>query len=471
MQIASTPPTPVQTLTSGASLSPDVAANFMQVLQSVPAGSKDVLHDVEMEMPAGANDTADDVEFDEHGIPVDPEEPESTVRIEAYPARNPEDDAKKNSDRNIPSLALKTGLPRTVPETSIRRSSIEGMKQVQQSVTGLSSAPEGLQRVGGEGGRVDVPKEQMARKNGVPKSSSDPLSSEAVSAGTKMAKPPIDSSLAGLKNGILAASAPPTPSVKIGSSEVAQKRSIPDRMSSAAGGVIHQLQQATEPLLVPLTVQPTPKPELTMRDAKLDRVSVEIVSPTFAGISIKEAPHAGQYTGSVSLAFPSGELISNAPIDLEIPGLGPALDARASNLPPAALTSSQSHPPQSFTPATAHQVAMAVHKNQDGVTELVLNPEELGRVRLAMNSQDGVMAVTITTERPDTQDLIRRHIDMLAQEMRALGYESVGFTFEGQSDDPKGGQSNDGQAHEQDAQLAGTQTPLVMTSSGLDLRL
>jgi flagellar hook-length control protein FliK len=95
------------------------------------------------------------------------------------------------------------------------------------------------------------------------------------------------------------------------------------------------------------------------------------------------------------------------------------------------------HPPDvckptpTFTPATAQQLAIAVHKTQDGVTSLVLNPEELGRVRLAITTQDEIMAFTITTERAETQDLMRRHIDMLAQEMKELGYQNVGFSFEG----------------------------------------
>ena len=88
-------------------------------------------------------------------------------------------------------------------------------------------------------------------------------------------------------------------------------------------------------------------------------------------------------------------------------------------------------PTSTFTPATAQQLAIAVHKTQDGVTSLVLNPEELGRVRLAITTQDEIMAVTITTERAETQDLMRRHIDMLAQEMKELGYQNVGFSFEG----------------------------------------
>jgi hypothetical protein len=116
------------------------------------------------------------------------------------------------------------------------------------------------------------------------------------------------------------------------------------------------------------------------------------------------------------------------------------------------------------------QVAVAVHKSQGGVTELILNPEELGRVRLAISTIDGTMAVTITTERAETQDLMRRHIETLAQEMRALGYDSVGFAFEGQGG---GNQDQTGHEHpvEQDAMPTDSLTPSVAAQSGLDLRL
>ena len=129
------------------------------------------------------------------------------------------------------------------------------------------------------------------------------------------------------------------------------------------------------------------------------------------------------------------------------------------------------NPSQTFTPATAQQLAVAVHKTQDGVTSLVLNPEELGRVRLAITTQDGIMAVTITTERAETQDLMRRHIDMLAQEMRELGYENVGFSFEGRGGGDHESQTTPERIIEQELLLVDAPLAATATQSGLDLRL
>ncbi len=83
----------------------------------------------------------------------------------------------------------------------------------------------------------------------------------------------------------------------------------------------------------------------------------------------------------------------------------------------------------------ASQVAdMAVKADPRG-TEIRLDPEELGRLRLALRVDGQSIQVMIAAERPETSDLIRRHIDLLAQEFRQLGYRDVSFTFAGSQGD------------------------------------
>lgn len=77
----------------------------------------------------------------------------------------------------------------------------------------------------------------------------------------------------------------------------------------------------------------------------------------------------------------------------------------------------------------AYQLADAVARGTDRPVDLTLNPQELGRVRLSLTMADGAIAMTIIAERPETLDLMRRHIDQLAQEFRDLGYGNIQFSF------------------------------------------
>lgn len=75
------------------------------------------------------------------------------------------------------------------------------------------------------------------------------------------------------------------------------------------------------------------------------------------------------------------------------------------------------------------QLVEAVRHGPGGSTDVALNPEELGRVRLSLMTQDGVLHVTVLAERPETHDLLRRNIGLLQSDFRALGYTDVAFDF------------------------------------------
>ena len=114
---------------------------------------------------------------------------------------------------------------------------------------------------------------------------------------------------------------------------------------------------------------------------------------------------------------------------------------------PDTFTSFSSHPLRDLAPHGAHsavghaygrpelarhvalQVAKATSAHPDGQVELRLNPEELGRVRITMKAGDGTMVVSINAERGETLDLMRRHINLLAEEFQDLGYRDLQFDF------------------------------------------
>ena len=119
----------------------------------------------------------------------------------------------------------------------------------------------------------------------------------------------------------------------------------------------------------------------------------------------------------------------------------------------------------------AEQIVVSVAKDDSGTTEIALDPEELGRVRLHMTVTDQTVQIVIAAERPETSDLMRRHLDVLQQEFRSLGFQSVdlGFADDGGRNTPKETPKPTHIAVEIPPEDAPPQLQLV--SSGVDIRL
>lgn len=75
------------------------------------------------------------------------------------------------------------------------------------------------------------------------------------------------------------------------------------------------------------------------------------------------------------------------------------------------------------------QIVDAIRQTRDGTVEVSLSPEELGRVRLVIQGSDTGVQVSLQTERPETLDLLRRHIGQLHADLASLGYKDIGFNF------------------------------------------
>jgi len=126
----------------------------------------------------------------------------------------------------------------------------------------------------------------------------------------------------------------------------------------------------------------------------------------------------------------------------------------------------------------ARQLADVARQMPERPVELTLNPHELGRVRLTFTLTDGGINVAVLAERGDTMDLMRRHIETLAQEFRDMGYADVGFQFSQHGRDNTGSYNPDAQPRH-----TAEHTPMheienipparvsLEPSAGLDLRL
>ncbi|WP_457647688.1 flagellar hook-length control protein FliK [Profundibacter sp.] len=157
-----------------------------------------------------------------------------------------------------------------------------------------------------------------------------------------------------------------------------------------------------------------------------------------------------------------------------------------SDLPVASVHSAGVTPPHHNTAVAqpeiprhiARQLADVARQMPERPVELTLNPHELGRVRLTFTLTDGGINVAVQAERGDTMDLMRRHIETLAQEFRDMGYTDVGFQFSQHDRENAGGRNPDSQPRHAagPAPLLEIENPpparvSLESPNGLDLRL
>lgn len=140
-----------------------------------------------------------------------------------------------------------------------------------------------------------------------------------------------------------------------------------------------------------------------------------------------------------------------APPETQVPAASPALPEQSQPPSPAAgplpsLSSFEptapgaadpSASPSPQVPALGPQLAEAVARFPDRPVELTLSPEELGRVRLTLSTSDAGLVLTVSAERPETLDLMRRNIDQLARDFREIGFSDLSFSFTQQDRRPQ----------------------------------
>lgn len=107
--------------------------------------------------------------------------------------------------------------------------------------------------------------------------------------------------------------------------------------------------------------------------------------------------------------------------------------------------------------AIAGQLAATIQTRPGtGIMEISLSPEELGRVSIVLNGRDDGLQMTIATERPDTMELLRRHLSVLTEEFQKLGYGNLNIDLGTPSDSGARDQWTD----EFDAQAAPESEPV-----------
>ena len=134
--------------------------------------------------------------------------------------------------------------------------------------------------------------------------------------------------------------------------------------------------------------------------------------------------------------------------------------------------------PQEPPRPVVHQLVDAARTTTGGTIEVKLAPEELGRVKLSLTPSEAGLAVTILAERPETLDLIRRNIEVFAQELRHQGHQSLTFQFgqdggQGRNQPTRDDHSemNDKKDHEHASYRKSQPTLQPVLNGRLDLRI
>lgn len=169
---------------------------------------------------------------------------------------------------------------------------------------------------------------------------------------------------------------------------------------------------------------------------------------------------------------------ATAPVDAAMPRALPETTVHAARDTPA---SEPPAPPSAQHAALARDVAQQltqVTRSVPGeVTELTLRPEELGHVRMRLSGSDGQIVLQILSERPETHDLMRRHIDIVERAFRDLGYHDIAFDFSFSGQRNSGSQTQGEATPSEDMQLAELpQAPQadrreILVPGRLDIRL
>ena len=87
-------------------------------------------------------------------------------------------------------------------------------------------------------------------------------------------------------------------------------------------------------------------------------------------------------------------------------------------------------PPDPPSPVQQTAAILAAQKpDQPGHIELTLAPESLGRLHFDMRPEGAATAITLSAERPETLELMRRHLPELMAELKQLGVEAGTLAF------------------------------------------
>lgn len=168
-----------------------------------------------------------------------------------------------------------------------------------------------------------------------------------------------------------------------------------------------------------------------------------------------DAPAVGR--GSVTSPLLAD--VFDDPLLSGVPAIGAGTETRAAAIPVAAGTAYRSE-----AIATLRQVAEGMARLSEGTIDIRLSPDELGHVRMQLVASETGMTVHVSADRPETLDLLRRHIDQLERDLADAGYESASFSFSDGKNDGNRERGDGKPLTDRDRAVAGAETPQPTSS-------
>lgn len=121
------------------------------------------------------------------------------------------------------------------------------------------------------------------------------------------------------------------------------------------------------------------------------------------------------------------------------------------------------------------QIASAIAtQHAPGRIEIQLDPPELGRIEIALEIADQGLRATLSAERAMTGDMIRRHGELLLQQLQNAGFSDVDLRFGDTQRDDQGDRGQRPELRDSGSAPVDGKAPTALgasASDGLDLRL
>ena len=172
-------------------------------------------------------------------------------------------------------------------------------------------------------------------------------------------------------------------------------------------------------------------------------------------------------TNTVSLASALEDPLAEPEMPVSI-----RIDRTSSDVLPPVQATSRPAPP--IAAQISEQIQQQISKNGQQVVELKLDPPELGRVVIQLTTHDQTVSALISSDRPETTELMRRHAELLQSTLEKSGFSQANLSFE------QGQQQGNGKNDPPFFQLAPSEEPhsgspqpkpMPALDGGLDIRL